>query len=93
VRPESIQPGENGSLRDRMSSVHLKGIENCSQKFGSPEMPVKIRAAEAQKNIIKSVSKTAVVDAGWSLAGHDNVHLSQNSIDTLTLYRNPSYRW
>jgi len=47
-----------------MGSVHLKGIENCSQKFGSPEMPVKIRAAEAQKKMNKSVSKTAVVDAG-----------------------------
>src|SRR5215213_2128231 len=93
VRPESIQPGENGSLRDRRGSVHLKGIENCSQKFGSPEMPVKIRAAEAQKKMNKSVSKTAVIDAGRLLAGHDNIAFSPLPVDLPTLYRYQSYRW
>jgi hypothetical protein len=56
-------------------------------------MLVKIKAAEARKKMIKSMSKTAVVDAGRSLARHGNVYLPPNFVDTLTLYRNQDYRW
>jgi hypothetical protein len=75
-----------------MGSAHLKGTEKSLAKVWQPGNVGQDQGCRSGKKMIKTVSKTVGIDAGRSLAGQGNFHFPLNSVDTLTLYRNPNYR-